>query len=305
MTREELNEDKQEEIFKEEKKKKRKKRVINFFKFLLIFLILFYGFYLYTTYISTGSIIVKEKRIINNNIPNSFNGLKIIQFSDLHYGSNIDSAKLEEIINLINERNPDLVFFTGDLISKEYKLNNKEQEDIIEKLKSINASLGKYAVYGNEDSDKYSTIMNQSNFTILNNEYDLIYNNSNETILLSGFGSLLNNNLDVDKGLSYYNEATSNTNIYSIALFHEPDSVDKILSKRNVNLLLAGHSHNGTIRLPYFGGIIKKAGAKKYNDSFYKLGDSEFYISSGLGTEGDGIRLFCKPSINFFRISNS
>ena len=122
--------------------------------------------------------------------------------------------------------------------------------------------------------------------------------------LLSGY-SLLNNNLDVDKGLSYYNEATSNTNIYSIALFHEPDSVDKILSKRNVNLLLAGHSHNGTIRLPYFGGIIKKAGAKKYNDSFYKLGDSEFYISSGLGTEGDGIRLFCKPSINFFRISNS
>ena len=301
MTREELNEDKQKEIFKEENKKKTKIIVKKVFKIFIIFMILFYSFNLYTTYISEGSYIVKEKRIVNNKIPTSFYGTKIIHFSDLHYGSNITLKETKKIVKLINSRNPDLVFFTGDLIDKDYKLDSKEQEKIIKELKKINASLGKYAVIGDEDSDNFSTILNQSDFVVLNNEYELIYNNTNDAILLSGFST----NIDVNKALDYFNIDTSNSNIYSIGLIHIPDNTDDILDVHGMDLLLAGHSHNGDIKIPYIGPIIKKDGAKKYNDEYYKVNNTLLYISSGIGTKNNSVRLFCRPSINFFRLSNS
>lgn len=305
MTRQELNEDKQQIIFQEEKRKKRKKNIKKIVKFFFIIVIVLYIFFLYAENISTAKIIVNEKRIINEKIPNSFNGIKIIQFSDLHYGSNVNLDKVKEIVKLINYRNPDLVFFTGDLIDKNYKLESDEQEKLILELQNISASLGKYAVFGNEDLENYSTIMNQSNFTLLNNEYELIYNKTNEAILLTGFSSLLTKNINIDKALEYFSIETANSNIYSIGLLHEPDSVDSILNKKQLDLLLAGHSHNGNIRIPYIGSFIRTEGANKYNDSFYNINNSLLYISSGLGTQNGGIRLFCRPSINFFRLSNS
>ena len=44
-------------------------------------------------------------------------------------------------------------------------------------------------------------------------------------------------------------------------------------------------------------------GAKKYDQDYYEIDNSKLYISSGLGTQ-NGIRLFCRPSINFYRLSN-
>ena len=50
---------------------------------------------------------------------------------------------------------------------------------------------------------------------------------------------------------------------------------------------------------------MKKEGASKYDQDYYKINDSKLYISSGLGTNNsNSIRLFCRPSINFFRLSN-
>ena len=305
MTRQELNEDKQEEIFQEEKRKKRKKIIIKTIKIAVIFLVVFYAFFLYQTYVATSNIIVKEKRIINKNIPDSFNGTKIIHFSDLHYGSNIDMDKLKSIVKIINSRNPDLVFFTGDLIDKKHNTDNKEQESLINELKKINASLGKYATIGDEDNDNFTTIMNQSGFIVLNNEYDLIYNKTNDAILLNGFASSISKNIDIEKGMQYYSQDTANSNIFSIAMFHEPDNADNILKIHSVNILLAGHSHNGNIRVPYFGTLFTTNGSKKYKNDYYNINNSSLYISSGLGTRENEIRLFCHPSIQLFRISNS
>lgn len=305
MTREELNKGKQQEIEKEKSREKRKKIIIKILKIILLVTLLFVLFFLYNTYISTGSFIVKEKRIVNEKIPDSFNGTKIVHFSDLHYGSNINQSKLKEIVKMINDREPDIVVFTGDLIKDKYELSNKEQEKLISELKKIDASLGKYAVMGDDDGENYTTIMNQSDFTILNNDYDLIYNNTNDSILLSGFGSYINDDVKVKDGLRYFSEDGANTNIYSIAIFHEPDTADDVLEEHEVDLLLAGHSHNGDIRIPYLGTFIKRNGAKEYHQAHYKINNSELYISSGLGTLNDGIRLFCRPSINFFRLSNS
>lgn len=305
MTREELNEDKQEKIIKEENRKVRKQVIKKFIKYTVILIIFLYAFFFYAENVSTVKIVVNEERIISTKIPDSFNGLKVIHFSDLHYGSNIDKDKVKEVVSIINKRKPDIVVFTGDLIDKSIELSNKEQEALITELQKIDSPLGKYAIIGDEDKDNYSTIMNQSNFVVLNNEYDLIYNKTNDALLISGFSSSLNKIIDINKSLDYFNYDFANTNIYSIGLLHEPDSADDIIKTHQMDLLLAGHSHNGNIRIPFVGSISKRDGAKKYDQAYYKIGNTRLYVSSGIGTEDNGIRLFCRPSINFYRLSNS
>ena len=304
MTREEKNHYKQDEIFNEEKKEKRKKTVIKVFKFSLLFALIITLAFFYTTYISTVKIIVNEKRIVNSKLPPSFNGAKLIQFSDLHYGSTYFYKETKDLVKIINERKPDIVVFTGDLIDSRYKLKAKEQEKLIKLLKSIDASLGKYAIMGEEDGEAFNTILNQSDFTILNNEYDLIYKDDNSPILITGQKSLLKNENNAEEAFKYFNEEQANKNIYTISLIHEPDTFKDSELLQMSDLVLAGHSHNGEIRIPYLGPLFKFAGAKSYYNSYYKEKNTAIYISSGLGTKKFDIRLFCRPSINFFRFSN-
>lgn len=303
MTREELNKKKQKKVSNEVNRSKRKKIILFFFKILMVLMALFGLFYLFNKYIFTNKIIVKEERISSEKIPDSFNGIKIVQFSDLHYGSTFFMDKVKEIVKLINVRKPDLIFFTGDLIDKNYTLSAKEQEELILELSKLNASIGKYAIVGDEDKDSFLTIFNQSDFTILNNDFDLIYNNSETPILLVGISSKLQSASNVDKAFSYFTSETYNSNIYTISLIHEPDLTNDIVNFYHSDLILSGHSHNGNIRLPW-GTPYKIDGAHKYIDEYYSLNNSELYISSGLGTNDLGIRFLCLPSVNFFRLSN-
>ena len=299
MTREELNKEIQEEI-NEENKIKKNKKIIKFIIKSIIFLILFFTlFYSYTTYISTVKVGVREYRIKNKKVPVSLSGLKIIQMSDLHFGTTMFNENVKDIVKMINKRKPDIVVFTGDLIGKEYKIESKEQEKLINNLKNIDASLGKYAILGDEDNESVATIFNQSDFTILRNEYELIYKNNNDGIILIG---LTTKNQDIDKAYSYFKEENHNANIYTIVLTHKPDTTDEIIT-HGADLILAGHSHNGNIRIPFIDyPLYQYDGAKKYNQDYYKVNNTKLYISSGLGTT-NGFRLFCRPSINFYRIS--
>ena len=306
MTREEINENKQKEIFSEQKKETAKKIIKNIFKYTIILTVIGIAFFSYVTYISTAKIMVREYRIVNKKIPDNFNGLKIIHFSDLHYGSTMYESNLSDIKKEINIRKPDIIVFTGDLIDKNYKMTENDNKKLTDALKELNANLGKYAILGDEDKDNISTIFNQSNFYILKNEYDLIYKNNNDPILLIGLSSLINNKQDIDNGYNYFQQETYNSNIYTITLIHEPDSTDDIINRYNTDLLLAGHSHNGYIRIPFIKySPIKYNGAKKYDQDYYKIKNTKLYVSGGLGTSNSsGIRLFCRPSINLYRLSN-
>ena len=304
MTREELNQQKQNEIIQEEKREKRKKLIILGFKIIVFIVTGFLLFYTYTTYVSNTMMIVKEDRIVDKDIPNQFNGVKIIQFSDLHYGTTFFEKQLKKMVKKINDRNPDLVVFTGDLIDKEYKVSSEESEMINKYLSRIKTKLGKYAVSGEEDGDEFTTIMNQSGFTILNNNYELLYNDGNEEILLVGLDSSLSGKQDIKKAYEYFSTEGYNSNIYTISLVHEPDSVNEMMQYKN-DLVLAGHSHNGNIRIPFIGALSKVEGAKKYDQEYYKINNTKLYISSGMGTNGPGFRLFCRPSINFFRLGSN
>lgn len=305
MTREERSEEMQKEIFDEDKRAKIKKIIKIIVKVFVIIAILTGLFFTYTTYVSTTMIQVREYRITDEKLPASFDGMKIIQFSDLHYGSTMFEENLKTIKKKINERKPDIIIFTGDLIDPQYDIDEKQKEILSKKLGELKATYGKYAILGDEDDESMITIWNQSDFIVLRNEYDLIYDEKNDPILLIGLESLTNNQ-NLETGFSYFKQETYNSNIYTITLVHEPDSVIKMIDNYPTDLIMAGHSHNGYIRIPFANiPLERKEGAKKYINDYYHLKDSDLYISSGLGTNNKtGIRLFCRPSINFYRFSS-
>ncbi|MDD3187561.1 MAG: metallophosphoesterase [Bacilli bacterium] len=275
----------------------KKKIIIGF----IVTFILFLSVLLWARFIGTKGLVVKEYGI-SVQISDNFDGLKIVHFSDLHYGMTINSDKLEEVVDKINFIKPDIVVFTGDLVDKKVSITDDEKSALINLLKSINASLGKYAVSGNHDISNFDNIMDQSGFEVLNNTYELIYNKNNNPILIAGVTSNLLDTASIDEKLkSTYEFLSTNSIQYKILLMHEPDFIDNIQSN-TFNLVLSGHSHGGQVRLPFVGALVKVIGAKKYYDSYYKVNNTDLYISSGLGTTWYKVRLFDKPSFNFYRI---
>ena len=304
LTREQKNEKIQEEIENEEHRQKRRIITKKILQILLIIFIIIILFFCYTRYAATSGLIVKEKRITSSSLPSSFDSFKIIHFSDLQYGSTIYGDEVDSLIKKINERNPSLIIFTGDLIDKDYNITNEEIEKLIKKLKKLNADVGKYAVSGDEDNDKFNTILKQADFTILDNNYELVYNKDNNPIIITGLSSS-EKNRDIDKAFSYFKEPNHNSNIYSIAIMHEADSIDEIIAKYPVNIALAGGNLNGQIIIPGLGGIIKRKGASIYLKPYQKINNTDLYISSGIGTDNSQIRLFNRPSLNFFRFATT
>ena len=228
--------------------------------------------------------------------------MKVVHLSDLHYNRAININKVKNIVNEINLINPDIVVFTGDLIDRDASLSDSDYDDLANSLIKINAKYGKYAVLGNHDYKKRDKIINLYNdigFKYLENDYDIIYGDDNSQVFIGGIGNVSYNKDDIDKTL----EKIDSENQYRIILVHEPDISDKIISKYNVDLILAGHSHNGQVRLPFIGAIVKPPHAKKYYDNYYNLKGTKLYVSSGIGVSNVNYRLWNRPSINFYRIN--
>lgn len=277
---------------KKEKKKINNKKHTFIIYFILIVSILF----LYSLYIEPYNLIVNEYKIENKNIPKSFDGIKIVHFSDVHYGTTVNNKYLNKIVDLINKQKPDIVVFTGDFFDKRKNISEKEISNINNTLSKINSNLGNYAVNGNHDIkyiEKFEKVMN-NNFIVLNNEEKLLYYKDSIPISIVGF-------TDARETETNYEILNNNINYYRIILIHEPDEYNKI-KDYNFNVIMSGHSHGGQVRVPLIGKVYTPDGSKKYYDNYYKFNDKEMFISYGIGTSLFDIRFNCTPSINLYRL---
>ena len=266
----------EEQVFKDKPKKN--------FKVLRIIIILLIILFSYMAYFNSFIIKIKEYSLTDSNLPKSFDGLKIAQISDIHYGTSIKEINLKMIVKRLNELKPDFVVFTGDLIDTSTNHTEKVKSELTYYLGSIEAKT-KLAIKGDNDAEDFNDLMTNSGFTYLNDEVSSIYSNASEIITFLG----------IDK------DYTLESDTYKIALIHEPDKVDKILDN-NYNLVLAGHSHGGEIRLPLLGGLVNYKGATKYKKDEYLLNNTHLYITEGLGTSGINLRLGTTPTINLYRL---
>lgn len=282
----------------EQTPKTKNKKLKNILTFIIILIILFI---IYARYICPKFINVKEYKIESNIIADSFHGLKIIHFSDLHYGTTVDTKQLNKIVNKINELKPDIIFFTGDLINKNINITAENKNEIIDALKKLNPTLYKYAIYGDEDyeNEYYNEIMNLADFKILNNESTLLYYEDNIPIEIIGF-NIIDSNPNYTIVTDYIDELDT-SNYYKIVLIHEPDSLDNFINY-NPNLILSGHSLGGLIEIPGFKPLFLNKNSQKYYQDYYKINSTDIYISNGLGTSNINYRFNNTPSFNLYRL---
>ena len=221
--------------------------------------------------------------VIKDYIPESFNGIKILHFSDLLYGKTIHQDELTYLTNEFQKINPDIVIFTGNLISEDYKTTNDDIQQLNTLMKDIPYKIGKYAVKGNFDSNNFDVIMDNTNFTILDNEVINIYNKAMDNINICGIGTSKTDDIPI-----------KNDN-YTITIINNYDEYNNYNIKSN--LVFAGNNLGGEIQL--FNKPI--LGSNKYMKDYYEENDSKIYISSGLGTIHH-MRFMNHPSINVYRL---
>ena len=205
-------------------------------------------------------------------------------------------SKIEKLVEKVNSLNPDIVVFTGNLIYD--NTSQEELKKLEEYFSSLEASIGKYAIFGS-DKDSTKIVLKNAGFIDIENTYDLIYHNNYEPILINGISNV---NPDITSAFAYFDEEEINTDIFTISLVHKPDQAIDFLSEKSVDMILSGHSLGGQIKIPGIGGLIKADGAMEYVNDYYQINGTDLYVSSGVGTRNYPYRLFNHPSINLFRL---
>ena len=233
---------------------------------IILVLIVIFGVLIYSRFIGVRGLDTNEI-VINTNISEGYDGLKIVHFSDLHYKKVITEKRVKELVSEINKINPDMVMFTGDLLDKDYTVTNSDINFLIEQLSSIKTRYGIFAVMGDNDYSNEEVVNNiyiQSDIILLKNTSTVIYNENNEKIYIGGLDSFNKNKADINI-LDGYNEID-----YKMILVHEGDYVDNVINKINdVDMILSGHSMNGSVNVLGIKNMLLPSGSKKYYKPYY------------------------------------
>ncbi|SHM88798.1 metallophosphoesterase [Gracilibacillus kekensis] len=258
------------------------------------------GTYYYARELEPNMLDIHTVNIESPKITNTFENYKILQFSDTHLGFNYTLQQLEDLVSKINQQNPDIVVFTGDLIDnpRTYKVTQK----LVTILDQIQTKDGKYWIYGNHDHGGYGTdilrdIFNQGGFELLQNRHRQI-NKNGDIINILGVDDVLLGKPDIKQALQEVDQ-----NFLTILLAHEPDFAD-VVKNYPVDIQLSGHSHGGQVQLPFIGYIYTPHLAEKYVEGFYSVGSFplQLYVSRGIGTTRLPYRFFCKPEITVYHL---
>jgi len=224
-------------------------------------------------------------------LPILFQGYRIVQISDIHYGQWITADRLKGVIRLINKQEPDVVAITGDFVS--YSGNNVE--DLIPALKEIRARDATVAVLGNHDywlgAKRISSILSESKIIELNNDVYTV-TREGKALHIAGVDSTTTKKNQLNKVLQKLPP-----NGPAILLVHEPDFADISSETRRFSLQLSGHSHGGQFVIPKLGTPFRGNSFRKYPHGRYQVGEMVQYTNRGLGTNAFWIRINCAPEI--------
>lgn len=261
-------------------------------------------------------IMVVDEDFYSKNLPESFNGYKIAQISDLHVGTwDKDTTFLKNLVDTINSLNPDLIVFTGDLVNRE----SDELTPFTEVLSELHAKDGVYSILGNHDygdyvdwenpADKDKNLMQLKDYQrkmgwrMLNNESVFIHN-GNDSILLIGvenwgeppfpkYGDLNVALLSDKNAIGHQNDDS-----YKILLSHNPEHWNQEISKNtNINLTLSGHTHamQAMIKIGNYKWSPAKYRYDQWGGRYTRQNENgyitELYVNTGAGAVGMPARL--------------
>ena len=262
---------------------------------------------------------VRKEVIKLPQLPDSFEGFKIVQISDIHSGSFTSTSPFEKAIQLIHEQKPDVVFFTGDLV------NNiaDEVDDYVEVLSTISAPMGVFSVLGNHDYGDYMQWDNQEQkvknleklkashgkmgWRLLLNEH-VTLTKGNEKIAIIG----VENWGRGARWPKYGNlkMAAKGTESYPVKLLlsHDPSHWDAVVRKNHpdIDITFSGHTHGFQfgIEIP---GIKWSPSQYLYPQwaGLYTKGTQHIYVNRGFGFLGYPGRVGIKPEITVIELKKA
>lgn len=246
---------------------------------------------------------ISRYEVASQKLPESFDGFKIVQLSDLH-GAEFGEDGME-LVDKVGSLEPDMIALTGDFVTDEGDLA------AVEKLAARLVKLCPvYFISGNHEfgsglAVKVRNILERAGVKYLSNEY-LTISRGEDEILLGGVEDPLAyaDMLSPDELAQKMNDAA-------------PDAFKILLGHRNywmteypelpVDLIFCGHAHGGLIRIPGVGGLIgtdrrlfPDFDAGEYNNGRYTL-----IVSRGLGNSVPIPRVFNRPEIVCVELSSA
>jgi len=211
---------------------------------------------------------------------------RFVYFTDFHYKG--DRAYADSVINKINSLSPDFVCFGGDIME-----DTKFLAEALGFFSGIKSPM--FGVPGNHDYwsrapfEIISRCFSETGGAWLLDEHRMTADGKINIIgatCISPNGILLR----------------SNPETKNILLMHYPAWVKK-LGVRKFDLMLAGHSHGGQIRIPYFGSIALPFGVDEFDLGLFQTRSGPLYVNPGIGYSGDyEIRFNCRPEITVIEI---
>lgn len=263
---------------------------------------------------------IHKVKVVLPNLPSEFNGLKIVQISDIHSGSFVSTSPLESAVKLIMEQNADIIFFTGDLVNNE----SKEVLPFIDVLSKVQAPMGVYSTLGNHDYGDYITWESQAaksqnledlkhthaamGWKLLMNEHVALKKGEAEIALLGieNWGG----NLNFPK-YGDMKKAHAGTEKYPVKLLlsHDPSHWNMQVTEefKDVDITFSGHTHGFQfgIEIP---GLIKWSPSQfvyKHWAGLYSKEKQHLYVNRGLGFLGYPGRVGIMPEITVMELYNA
>lgn len=237
-------------------------------------------------------------------LPEAFEGFRIAQITDIHFGPYMDQLGLERAVQLAQEFQPDMVALTGDFVSHALGQRNgpagarnaEPCADVFARWKDAPPMI---AVLGNHDhwngADTVTASLRERGIVVLRNAAHA-FERAKQLLWIAGTDDALEARADVPQAIAKIAPTDA-----TILLAHEPDFADHA-AKFPVDLQLSGHSHGGQVRIPGVGPIILPQMAHKYHTGLNRVGRLQVFTSHGVGVINPPVRLNCPPKISLLTL---
>lgn len=227
--------------------------------------------------------------------------LRIVHLSDLHVER--ITPRERRMIETVDSLQPDLILLTGDYLNLDYLSDERALQEARTVLGQLHAPYGVFAVNGSVDSPpRMARLYAGLDITVLDDEIEHLDLPVGELYLVGISNIYRPRDAEMLRGLMAQLPAEAST----VLLYHTPDLIETAAAT-GVDLYLAGHTHGGQVRLPFYGAVVTFSEyGKQYEAGEYRLGETILYVSRGLGLEGFGlprVRFLCPPEIALIELS--
>lgn len=260
---------------------------------------LFSLFTLLTVYMFVEPFLLVNKKdtITDHDLPAEFDNFKIVFVSDIHHGPYFSRSRVKQLVNRINDIEPDLILLGGDYVHR----HPRYIKSCFEELARLQADYGVWGVLGNHDHWEGKQLslacMDSAEIEVLDNAGFWIVKND-DSIRLGGVGDMWEDQQDLTEVLKGVNK-----DHFVILISHNPDFAE-YMNTDLIDLMLCGHTHGGQITFfNLWAPILPSEFGQKYRSGRIETDATTIIVSNGVGTITPPMRFCCPPQINIITLN--